>query len=75
MPPAPHPPPEMVNTFIDVRWYTNRSVSISLSHLPQVEEEIGGVGETEGNRTGLSLQDAELSGGEEQGLQQRVLLP
>ena len=65
----------MVNTFIDVRWYTNRSVSISLSHLPQVEEEIGGVGQTEGNRTGLSLQDAELSGGEEQGLQQRVLLP
>jgi len=44
-------------------------------HLPQVEEEVGGVGETEGNRTGLSLQDAELSGGEGQGLQQRVLLP
>lgn len=66
----------MVITFIDVRWYTNRSVSISLSTSPRLGEKLEEWGR-QGNRTGLSLQDAELSGGEEgQGLQQRrVLLP
>lgn len=67
---------QMVNTFIDVRWYTNRSVSISLSTSPRFGEKLEEWGR-QGNRTGLSLQDAELSGGEQgQGLQQRrVLLP
>ena len=67
---------QMVITFIDVRWYTNRSVSISLSTSPRLGEKLEEWGR-QGNRTGLSLQDAELSGGEEgQGLQrQRVLLP
>lgn len=67
---------QMVITFIDVRWYTNRSVSISLSTSPRFGEKLEEWGR-QGNRTGLSLQDAELSGGEQgQGLQQRrVLLP
>lgn len=67
---------QMVITFIDVRWYTNRSVSISLSTSPRLGEKLEEWGR-QGNRTGLSLQDAELSGGEEgQGLQRRrVLLP
>lgn len=66
----------MVITFIDVRWYTNRSVSISLSTSPRLWEKLEEWGR-QGNRTGLSLQDAELSGGEEgQGLQRgRILLP
>lgn len=67
---------QMVITFIDVRCYTNRSVSISLSTSPRLGEKLEEWGR-QGNRTGLSLQDAELSGGEQgQGLQQRrVLLP
>lgn len=66
----------ITQAFIDVRWYTNRSVSISLSTSPRLWEKLEEWGR-QGNRTGLSLQDAELSGGEEgQGLQQRrILLP